>query len=115
MKIINLDKELNDFSETAAAIDNLDLIISSDTAVVHLAGAVGKPIWSLLHTSSDWRWFLNRDDSPWYPEMRLFRQTKFNDWTNLFKQVKEALLQKINDSEMLSTEHNEFVLQHSDD
>lgn len=96
MKIINLDRELNDFSDTAAAMDNLDMIISTDTAVVHLAGALGKPIWSLLHTSSDWRWFLNRDDSPWYPEMRLFRQTKFNDWTGLFKQVKEALLEKVN-------------------
>jgi len=110
MKIINLDRELNDFSDTAAAMDNLDLIISTDTAVVHLAGAVGVPIWTLLHTSSDWRWFLNRDDSPWYPEMRLFRQTKFNDWTGLFKQVKEALLQKVNNAGMLTTEHKEYAL-----
>ena len=91
----------------------MDLIISTDTAVVHLAGAIGKPIWTLLHTSSDWRWFLNRDNSPWYPEMRLFRQSKFNDWTGLFKQVKEALLQKINGSGMRTTEHNEYALQYS--
>ena len=113
MRIINLEKELNDFSDTAAVINNMDLIISTDTAVVHLAGAIGKPIWTLLHTSSDWRWFLNRDNSPWYPEMRLYRQSKFNDWTGLFKQVKEALLQKINGSGMRTTEHNEYALQYS--
>lgn len=92
MRIINLGKELSDFSETAAVINNLDLIISTDTAVAHLAGAMGKPIWTLLHTSSDWRWFLNREDSPWYPTMRLFRQSKFNDWKVVFDQVKEALI-----------------------
>ncbi len=92
MKIICLDKELTDFSDTAAVISNLDLIISTDTAVVHLAGAIGKPVWTLLHTSSDWRWFLNRENSPWYPTMRLFRQSKFNDWRGVFDQVKEALI-----------------------
>ncbi len=113
MKIISLDKELIDFSDTAAVMNNLDLIISTDTAVVHLAGAVGIPIWTLLHTSSDWRWFLNRDNSPWYPEMRLFRQTKLNNWTDLFKQVKETLLQKIDDKSILTTEQKEYALQQS--
>ena len=114
MKIINLDNQLKDFADTAAAISNLDLIISVDTAVVHLAGALGKPVWNLLHFAPDWRWLLKRDDSPWYPEMRLFRQTRLNNWTDLFKQVKSALLQKINDSGMITTEQNEYVLQHSD-
>ncbi len=111
MKIINLDKELTDFSDTAAAMINLDLIISTDTAVVHLAGAIGKPIWSLLHTSSDWRWFLNREESPWYPHpnglaglagMRLFRQSKFNDWNGVFEQVKRILKKEIVDCEQKS-------------
>ncbi|MCR4290742.1 MAG: tetratricopeptide repeat protein [Candidatus Scalindua sp.] len=114
MKVINLNDQITDFADTAAVIANLDLIISVDTAVVHLAGALGKPVWNLLHFAPDWRWLLNRDDSPWYPEMRLFRQSKLNDWTDLFKKVKEALLQKVNGSEMLTTEHNEYVLQHSD-
>lgn len=106
MKIINLDNDLNDFADTAAVMNNLDLIISTDTAIVHLAGALGKPIWTLLHTSSDWRWFLNREDSPWYPSpngmarragMRLFRQSRFNDWKGVFDHVQKALLLEISD------------------
>ncbi|GAX60011.1 hypothetical protein SCALIN_C05_0096 [Candidatus Scalindua japonica] len=92
MKVINLDKELNDFDDTAAVMNNLDLIISTDTAVAHLAGAIGKPVWTLLHTSSDWRWFLNRECSPWYPEMRLFRQSVFSDWRGVFDKVKTSLI-----------------------
>ncbi|MCP3999924.1 MAG: glycosyltransferase family 9 protein, partial [Gammaproteobacteria bacterium] len=101
MRIINLDNDLKDFADTAAVMKNLDLVISTDTAVVHLAGALGKPIWTLLHSAPDWRWFLNREESPWYPRpnglagqagMRLFRQTKHNDWTEVFEQVKQRLL-----------------------
>ncbi len=112
-KIVNLNDQLKDFADTAAAIENLDLIISVDTAIVHLAGALGKPVWNLLHFAPDWRWQLNREDSPWYPNMRLFRQTRLNNWTDLFKQVKNALLEKINSSEVLRTEQNEYTLQHS--
>lgn len=107
MKIINLGNELNDFTDTAAAIENLDLVISVDTAIVHLAGAIGKPIWALLHLVPTWRWLLQGDDTPWYPGMRLFRKTQLNDWTGVFKQVKKALLYKLNtegqrsESEML--------------
>ncbi|GAX60010.1 hypothetical protein SCALIN_C05_0095 [Candidatus Scalindua japonica] len=97
IKIINLNNQLRDFADTAAIIDNLDLVISVDTAVAHLAGALGKPVWNLLHFAPDWRWLLNRNDSPWYPEMRLFRQNILNDWTYLFKEVKNALLQEVND------------------
>ena len=95
MEIINLENELNDFADTAAAIANLDLVISTDTAVVHLAGSIGKPVWTLLHRIPDWRWLLNRDDSPWYPSMRLFRQTELHDWTSVFEQVKEALIKEV--------------------
>ncbi len=94
IKIVNLDNELNDFADTAAAIDNLDLVITVDTAVAHLAGAIGKPVWTLLPFVPDWRWMLDRDDSPWYPSMRLFRQTQLNDWAGVFDQVKTALIQE---------------------
>ena len=94
-KIIKLDNEINDFADTAAIIANLDLVISVDTVVAHLAGAIGKPVWTLLPFEPDWRWLLNRNDSPWYPSMRLFRQTRPNDWTGVFKQVRQALLQEV--------------------
>jgi tetratricopeptide (TPR) repeat protein len=90
-KIINLDSELNDFTDTAAAINNLDLVISVDTSVAHLAGAIGKPVWLLLPFVPDWRWQLERDDSPWYPNMRLFRQTQMYDWDGVFEQITESL------------------------
>ncbi len=92
MKIINLTNELNDFADTAAAIDNLDLVISVDTSVAHLAGAIGKPVWTLLPFVPDWRWFLKCSNSPWYPSMRLFRQNKLNDWKGVLDQVKKALI-----------------------
>ncbi|MHC4181838.1 MAG: glycosyltransferase family 9 protein, partial [Planctomycetota bacterium] len=92
MKLINLENELNDFADTAAVIANLDLVISVDTAVAHLAGGLGKPVWTLLHFIPDWRWLQNRNDSRWYPSMRLFRQTRPDDWTGVFEQVKNALI-----------------------
>ncbi|MCP4253872.1 MAG: tetratricopeptide repeat protein [Candidatus Scalindua sp.] len=102
LKIINLNSELKDFADTAAAISNLDLIISVDTSVAHLAGAIGKPVWTLLPLVPDWRWMLDRDDSPWYPSMRLFRQTQLNDWVGVFKQVKEALIQELDNLRTLT-------------
>jgi tetratricopeptide (TPR) repeat protein len=83
--------ELTDFAETAALIANLDLVISCDTAVAHLAGALGKPVWLLLPHVPDWRWLLERDDSPWYPTMRLFRQAKAGDWRSPIRKAVEAL------------------------
>ncbi|MBT3368559.1 MAG: tetratricopeptide repeat protein [Nitrospina sp.] len=90
-RIINFDRELKDFSATAAAIENLDLVISVDTALVHLAGAMGKPVWTLLPYAPDWRWLLEREDSPWYPTMRLFRQPLRGDWGTVFDKVKDKL------------------------
>ena len=92
MRVTNLGDHIDDFSDTAAAIENLDLIISVDTAVAHLAGAMGKPVWVLLTRHlSDWRWLVDREDSPWYPTMRLFRQPEQGDWNGLMLKVVEAL------------------------
>lgn len=90
-KIIDLSGELQDFAETAAVLVNLDLLISTDTAVVHLAGALGVPAWTMLHTGAEWRWLAHRNDSPWYPGMRLFRQSAPRDWRSLVERVAEAL------------------------
>lgn len=89
--LINLGGQFDDFTDTAAAIENLDLIISTDTCVPHLAAAMGKPVWLLLCCAPEWRWLLDRIDTPWYPTMRLFRQKKANDWTGVFDSVAEQL------------------------
>jgi ADP-heptose:LPS heptosyltransferase len=82
---------LNDFSETAALIEEMDLIISVDTSVAHLAGAMGKPLWLLLPYAPDWRWLLNTEKSAWYPSAHLFRQPKFNDWDSVIKLITHQL------------------------
>ena len=92
MKLIDYTEEINDFSDTAALVENLDLIISVDTSVAHLAGALGKPVWTLIPFVPDWRWMLNREDSPWYPTMRLFRQPSHGDWESVIAKVKDELL-----------------------
>jgi tetratricopeptide (TPR) repeat protein len=84
-RIVNLPAE--GWFETAALIHGLDLVISVDTAVAHLAGALGVPTWLALSTIPDWRWLLNREDSPWYPTMRLFRQRQFGDWADVFRRL----------------------------
>ena len=86
-----LDLELESFADTAAAIDGLDLVISVDTAVAHLAGALGRPTWVLLPFVADWRWLRGREDSPWYPTARLFRQETAGDWPGLLSHVAVAL------------------------
>ena len=83
--------ELHDFSDTAALIDRLDLVITVDTSVAHLAGAMGKPVWILLPYSADWRWLRDRDDSPWYPAARLFRQRRPGDWADVIERVTGSL------------------------
>ena len=88
---VDLSPRLTDFAETAAAIANLDLVITTDTAVAHLAGAMGKPVWILLMFAPDWRWLRGRDDSPWYPSARLFRQRSPGDWGGVIERVKAEL------------------------
>jgi ADP-heptose:LPS heptosyltransferase len=97
LNLIDYTGEIEDFSDTAGIIMNLDLVISVDTAVAHLAGALGKPVWTLLPFAPDWRWMLNRDDSPWYPTMRLFRQRSPGDWESVISKVHDELNNVIED------------------
>jgi len=90
-RIIDLQSMQEDFADTAAIVANLGLVISIDTSVAHLAGAMGKPVWVLLHKSPDWRWLLDREDSPWYPTARLFRQSRLGDWRDVVVRVSEEL------------------------
>ena len=92
-KIADLSPWLTDFAETAAAICHLDLVISVDTAVAHLAGALARPIWLMLRHPPEWRWLLERKDSLWYPTARLFRQTNEGDWRGVVHEVAAALAQ----------------------
>ncbi|MCE2923252.1 MAG: tetratricopeptide repeat protein [Roseomonas sp.] len=89
--ILDVSAELGDFADTAALISALDLVISVDTSVAHLAGALGKPTWVMLPFAPDFRWLLDREDSPWYPKMRLFRQSRAGDWDGVVARIGEAL------------------------
>jgi tetratricopeptide (TPR) repeat protein/glycosyltransferase involved in cell wall biosynthesis len=92
LPVLNLEKlGINSFAHIAAIIENLDLVISVDTSIAHLTGAMGKPVWTVLPFLPDWRWMLDRDDSPWYPSMRLFRQKTAGDWSGVFEEVKREL------------------------
>jgi tetratricopeptide (TPR) repeat protein len=91
MNLIDMTNDLLDFEDTAALISNLDLVISVDTAVAHLAGALDKPVWLLNRFDTCWRWLLNRDDSPWYPRLRQFRQPCPGDWNSVIDRVQQAL------------------------
>ena len=88
----DFDSGTQSFLDTAAVMMNLDLIITSDTAIAHLAGALGRPTWVALKYMPDWRWMLERTDSPWYPTMRLFRQKQPGDWASVFHEIELALL-----------------------
>jgi ADP-heptose:LPS heptosyltransferase len=90
-----LDETGGAFMDTAAVMQHLDLIITSDTALAHLAGALGRPVWLALSTASDWRWFRDREDSPWYPSMRLFRQKTLGDWDSVFVDMARELEQQL--------------------
>jgi hypothetical protein len=89
--IADVGSKMNDFADTAVVLEQLDILITVDTSIAHLAGAMGRPVWVLVPFAPDWRWLLNRNDSPWYPSMRLFRQTDPGDWAPVFRQVGEAL------------------------
>ncbi len=90
-RIVDLADQLDDFAQTAAVMKYLDLIVTADTAVAHLAGSLGVPVWVLLRFAPDWRWLLHRPDSPWYPTMRLFRQERRGDWQPVIQAVTEAV------------------------
>jgi len=90
-RIIFFGDDLRDFADTAALLDLMDLVITIDTSVAHLAGAMGKPVWILLPYNADWRWLLDRNNSPWYPSARLFRQHTIGDWAGPIEQVKSEL------------------------
>ena len=92
MNMVDCADDLIDFSDTAALVQNLDLVIAVDTAIVHLAGALARPVWVLLPSVPDWRWLLGREDSPWYPTMRLFRQSARGDWPAVVRKVAENLV-----------------------
>ena len=87
MALTQLGPQLDDFYDTAAALAALDLLISVDTSVAHLAGALGRPVWLLLPYAADWRWLRKRDDSPWYPTIRLFRQDQDGSWQTVFQVI----------------------------
>ena len=89
--ITDLGAQQHDLRDAAAIVSNLDLVITSDSAPAHLAGALGVPVWVALQLAPNWRWLLERDDSPWYPTMRLFRQTQFGDWADVLRRIAEAL------------------------
>jgi hypothetical protein len=91
--IHSLGDELHDFAASAALIDALDLVITVDTSIAHLAGALGKPVWILLAAQPDWRWMLHRTDSVWYPTARLFRQETLGEWGDVVTRLRQALLE----------------------
>jgi tetratricopeptide (TPR) repeat protein len=97
-QIIDFMGEVTDFADTAAIIHHLDLVISVDTSVAHLAGAMGKPIWILSRYDACWRWLRNREDSPWYPSARIFGQPSPDDWNSVIEKVRSNL----NDSQILN-------------
>ena len=91
MTLIDLADELNDFGDTAAVIANLDLVITVDTSVAHLAGALGKPVWTLIPFVPEWRWLRQGDTTEWYASMRLFRAKTFNGWKEQLEEVAQTL------------------------
>jgi len=91
--VVDLTNQIHDFADTAALIEQLDLVITIDSAVAHLAGSLGKPVWLMLAFAPDWRWLLERSDTPWYPSMRIFRQDIQGDWGVVVKKIKDALIE----------------------
>ncbi len=92
---LDLGPELMDMADTAAVMRNLDLVVAIDTSLAHLAGALAVPVWVPLPSAPDWRWLVDREDSPWYPTMRLFRQTVGGSWESVFERIRENLQRRI--------------------
>jgi hypothetical protein len=99
--VLDLTAHLTDFSETAALVSCLDLVITVDTSVAHLAATFGRPTWILLPYTPDWRWLLDREDSPWYPSVRLFRQTTTREYASVLDRMRDELLRLIADAPVL--------------
>jgi hypothetical protein len=95
MDVVDLADSLDDFVDTAAVIQNLDLLVTCDTAVGHLAGAMGAPVWVALSAAPEWRWLRDREDTPWYPTMRLFRQPTLGDWDSVFARIASELAKRV--------------------
>jgi Tfp pilus assembly protein PilF len=89
--VFELGSQIKTFSDSAGIIDAMDMVVTVDTALAHLGGAMGKPVWNMLLFNADWRWLLDRDDSPWYPTMRLFRQSTRNDWGEVLQRISAEL------------------------
>ena len=104
---VDFDSGPHSFLDTAAVIESLDLVITADTAIAHLAGAMGRPVWLALKHVPDWRWLLDRNDSPWYPSMRLFRQKASGDWAGVFDQMEHALLKCLAGTHSLGRRDNQ--------
>ncbi len=100
IEITDLAGDIHDFSDTAAIIKNLDLVICVDTSIAHLAGALGCPAWVLMYNGPDWRWLLEREDSPWYPSLRLFRQAPGEQWSAVVERVASALREQFIDQRL---------------
>jgi hypothetical protein len=90
-EVIDLQSSIHDLADTAAIVSKLDLVITVDSAVAHLTGALGRPAWVLIPFAPDWRWLLDRDDSPWYPTLRVFRQPRLGDWVSAIQRVRMEL------------------------
>ncbi|MEJ8800390.1 sulfotransferase, partial [Trinickia caryophylli] len=93
--IVDWTDDLRDFADTAALVENLDLVISVDTSTAHLTGALNKPLWILNRLDTCWRWMLEREDSPWYRSARLFRQPALGDWASVIDSVAGALAERV--------------------
>lgn len=91
IRVQDVGPQLGDFGDLAVIIDQLDLVMSVDTSAAHMAGALGKPVWTLLSHAPDWRWMLESEGTPWYPTMRLFRQTRPGHWQGVMERMAEAL------------------------
>jgi ADP-heptose:LPS heptosyltransferase len=89
--LLNLDAQIQDFEDTIAILSAVDLLVSVDTSVVHFAGALGRPAWAMIPFAPDWRWLMNREDTPWYPSVRLFRHPQPKRWDLVIPRVAEEL------------------------
>jgi len=108
-----LDEESGAFMDTAAVMKSLDLVVCTDTAVAHLAGALAVPVWLALTTAPDWRWLLKREDSPWYPTMRLFRQTRYGRWEEVFErmagELRTVVSCQLSENHLLTTDNRQLI------